>query len=243
MCKDRKFYNCVRNKCIHKSYAKSLVGALESFYWWKRKIYADIDVIICPSAFMKQMLDTECEIKNKTIVLHNPLPSNGKRNVNGGKYVLYFGRYSIEKGIRTLLSVAHENLDIQFVFAGSGPLKSEVTGTNIMDVGFLSGDRLTELVQSASLTVCPSEWYENCPMSVLESIAAGTPVLGANIGGIPELIVSGKNGELFESGNRIDLSRKLRVMLNNNYDCSYDTNIITDIATHCNTLVNRIYNS
>src|SRR5699024_11011640 len=56
----------------------------------------------------------------------------------------------------------------------------------------------------------PSEWYENCPFSVMESQMYGTPVLGADIGGIPELIEVGKTGELFESGNAAELKKKIQ---------------------------------
>ena len=54
-----------------------------------------------------------------------------------------------------------------------------------------------------------SEWYENCPFSVMESQMYGTPVLGADIGGIPELIDIGKTGEVFESGNKEELKHKI----------------------------------
>jgi len=59
---------------------------------------------------------------------------------------------------------------------------------------------------------CPSTCYENCPFSVTESLALGTPVLGADIGGIPELIQPGWTGELFESGSAEDLTRKIRTL-------------------------------
>ena len=68
---------------------------------------------------------------------------------------------------------------------------------------------MKRLIQEASFSVCPSECYENCPFSILESQAYGTPVLGADIGGIPELIMEGQTGELFESGNADDLKQKL----------------------------------
>ena len=55
--------------------------------------------------------------------------------------------------------------------------------------------------RSNSTPVFPSECYENCPFSVMESQLYGTPVVGARIGGIPELIEEGKTGVLFESGN------------------------------------------
>jgi glycosyltransferase involved in cell wall biosynthesis len=68
------------------------------------------------------------------------------------------------------------------------------------------------LIREARFTVYPSEWYENCPFSVMESQMYGTPVLGADIGGIPELIRVGETGELFESGNELQLRLKLEEM-------------------------------
>ena len=62
--------------------------------------------------------------------------------------------------------------------------------------------------------VYPSEWYENCPFSVMESQMYGIPVLGADIGGIPELISVGTTGELFASGNVLDLKSKILKMWN-----------------------------
>ena len=130
-------------------------------------------------------------------------------------YVLYFGRYAKEKGIETLLEVCKELPDIPFVFAGSGPLKEEVGKvTNIKDVGFCSGDNLQNLISKARFSIYPSEWYENCPFSVMESQMYGTPVIGANIGGIPELIQENKTGELFESGNREQLKTVISALWN-----------------------------
>ena len=80
---------------------------------------------------------------------------------------------------------------------------------NIKNVGFQKGEALEKLIREARFSIYPSEWYENCPFSVMESQMYGTPVLGANIGGIPELIQVGKTGELFESGNAEDLKKKI----------------------------------
>lgn len=127
------------------------------------------------------------------------------------RYVLYFGRFSQEKGIDTLIRVCREMSDIPFVFAGRGPLENRLSGIpNIYNVGFQKGDSLRRLICGAEFTVCPSEWYENCPISILESQMLRTPVLGADIGGIPELIEDGVNGELFQSGSRSELKDKIR---------------------------------
>lgn len=128
-------------------------------------------------------------------------------------YVLYFGRFSEEKGIDTLIKVCKELPDIQFIFAGTGPLEENIASAlNIRNVGFQTGEALEKLIREAKFSIYPSEWYENCPFSVMESQMYGTPVLGTNIGGIPELIQAGKTGELFESGNKEELKNKILKM-------------------------------
>ena len=131
-------------------------------------------------------------------------------------YILYFGRFSEEKGIGTLIKVCQELPHIQFVFAGTGPLEKNIENvSNIKNVGFQKGERLEKLIRKAQFSIYPSEWYENCPFSVMESQMYGTPVLGANIGGITELIEVGRTGELFESGNKEDLKIKISKLWEN----------------------------
>ena len=65
-------------------------------------------------------------------------------------------------------------------------------------------------------SITPSECYENNPRSILESFAMGKPVLGSNIGGIPELVIDGKTGFTFKVGDSSDLNKKIRLLLSNN---------------------------
>ena len=83
---------------------------------------------------------------------------------------------------------------------------------NIKNVGFQKGKDLQELIVKAQFSIYPSEWYENCPFSVMESQMYGTPVIGAAIGGIPELVQEGTNGDLFESGNADELKKKIEAL-------------------------------
>jgi glycosyltransferase involved in cell wall biosynthesis len=204
------FLNCAKGKCIHGSFAKSVVGTMEAIFWKWMGVYHQIDAIICCSEFMKTKLDTNPVFRKKTVTLHNFVDQAQWEATPKKDYVLYFGRFSEEKGIGTLIRVAKELPEVSFVFAGSGPLEGELEDVpNIKNVGFQTGLPLETLIRQAKFTVYPSEWYENCPFSVMESQMYGTPVLGADIGGIPELIRVGETGELFESGNAEQLKQKI----------------------------------
>ena len=142
--------------------------------------------------------------------MHNIIDKVEWKDTEKKDYVLYFGRFSTEKGIGTLIEAVKEMPDTKFIFAGTGPLEKMIAFVpNIKNVGFQKGKSLEVLIREARFSIYPSEWYENCPFSVMESQMYGTPVLGANIGGIPELIQVGKTGELFESGNKEDLKKKI----------------------------------
>ncbi len=205
------FKNCVKGKCIHASRAKSLIGAIEGYYWNWRGVYNNIDTIIAPSRFMAECLSTNPILKEKIKVINNFFErSDGHNEKTKEDFVLYCGRYSKEKGIETLLKAVDNLPGIKFVFAGDGPLKDEINKrANAEDKGFLKHNELTELVSKARFSVIPSECFENCPFSVIESIINGTPVIGARIGGIPELIADGKTGELFESSDAEELADKI----------------------------------
>lgn len=222
-CTGGAYGNCTKYRCIHNSKIKSLIGTIESYYYHMRKTYGLIDRIICPSEFLKKQLEKDKVLADKLVVMHNFVTADKEMiNTEEGEcgqekedYVLYFGRYSKEKGIETLLKVCEQLPDIPFIFAGSGPLEDKVNAVkNVRNVGFQKGEELEKLIAKARFSIYPSEWYENCPFSVMESQMYGTPVIGADIGGIPELIQNGKTGELFASGNATELRGKIQQLWN-----------------------------
>ena len=209
------FLNCTKGKCIHGSTAKSFIGTLEAEFWKLNGAYKYIDTMICCSKFMQTKLDTNPLFAKKTVAMHNFIDKVEWKETPKKDYVLYFGRFSEEKGIATLIKVCKELPNIPFVFAGTGPLEASIKGIdNIQNVGFQKGEALEELIREARFSIYPSEWYENCPFSVMESQMYGTPVLGAKIGGIPELIQVSKTGELFKSGSAEDLKKKIQKLWN-----------------------------
>lgn len=207
------FLHCIRGKCIHGSRLKSAVGAVEAIFWKRIGVYRHIDAILCCSRFVKAKLDTNPMLASKTVALHNYVNHPAGKGWQKKPYVLYFGRFSQEKGIMTLIEACKGLSDIPFVFAGSGPLEAELQGiANITNAGFCQGEKLDALIGEARFAVCPSVWYEPFGLTVAEAIAHGTPVIGADIGGISEQIHPGETGELFTSGEVGELAEKIRYL-------------------------------
>lgn len=219
-CKNGKYEECTKNRCIHNSLVKSLLGTIEGYMYKVLGTYKKVDTIICPSHFMKNTLSSNRDIAKRLVVLHNYCDTKKIPSVEKKDYVLFFGRYSEEKGIEVLINACKQLPEVDFVFAGDGPLKEEVEKVeNIKNVGFLSGEKLRRMIAQAKFAVIPSICYENCPFTVIEAQKLGTPVIGANIGGIPELIDEGVTGELFEASNVEELTEKIRKLWNDDYKC------------------------
>lgn len=166
------------------------------------------------------MLGTNLQLKDKLVLLYNFLDSGDWDAVEKQKYVLYFGRYSEEKGVGTLLEVCRKLPEIPFVFVGDGALVDQVNSCrNVSNCGFLTGEELRSKIAKAWFSVFPSEWYENCPFTVMESQRYGTPVIASDVGGISELVQDEVTGELFEAGNAVMLEKKIRKLWENETLC------------------------
>jgi glycosyltransferase involved in cell wall biosynthesis len=231
LCAEGKYMNCAKYKCIHNSRARSILGAIEGWYYRKKKTYSKVDSIICPSEFMEKMLSMNDTLKGRTKVLRNFIPeAQAESNtadqsiVNNlpEKYVLYFGRFEEEKGIDVIIKACKELPQISFVFAGNGTAENEISELpNCYNTGFLKGQTLTQVIKRAEFTVYPSLAYENCPFSIMESMIEGTPVIASDIGGIPELLDNGRTddtknhaGVLFKPGNVEELTEDIRRLWN-----------------------------
>lgn len=251
-CEGGKYGNCTKNKCIHNSTVKSILGTVEAkFYQWNG-IYKEIDTIICPSDFLKRKLSTNKAFKNKIVTMHNFLIPQEMKEENQTielpeKYVVYFGRYAEEKGIGYLLEICKQLPHIQFVFAGGGPLEAEVNkAENIMNLGFQTGNTLKKIISNAEFFVFPSQWYENCPFAVMESQMYGTPVVASDLGGTKELVQDNVTGELYPGEDMKAMKEIIERLWNNKKTLdSYKENCkklpFLDLTQYCNKVL-EIYN-
>lgn len=216
-CKGHKYYQCVLNRCLKDSTAASLVSMAEMYFHQMLKSYDNIDIIITPSAFYRSKFIEFGFSPEKVVHIPNFIETQRyKPNYCSNGYIAYFGRLSKEKGILTLIKAMKEIKNTELYIIGDGPLRAEIEKYteeagmgNVKLLGFKSGEELDSLIRNCYFTVLPSEWYENAPLSVLEAMACGKAVIGADIGGIPELVQHGRTGLIFESKNSEQLSEQL----------------------------------
>ncbi|MFH2059640.1 MAG: glycosyltransferase family 4 protein [Pseudomonadota bacterium] len=221
-CLGHKYYKCIQNQCVKNSYIKSAISCTEAYLHLWLKYYDLIDLIITPSKFYRKKLIKFRFPADK--VLHVPNFINEKQFVphyNNDGYFIYLGRLSEEKGILTLVDAMKSITRGKLIIIGTGPVKEQIISRvaslglkNIELVGFQTGDALNNYISNAMFSVIPSEWYENGPISLLESFACGRPVIGSDMGGIPEHITHGKDGLIFEARNSKDLANKINILLN-----------------------------
>lgn len=223
LCARGRYYHCLVHRCTHGSRAWSLLNTLEMYLHHRiLHLYDKVHIFIAPSLYLKGKLE-EMGFPGKIVWLPNFVRVSEFQPAFGSEdhSLVYFGRLSPEKGVATLIR-AVAGLPVPLKIIGEGPQRPELEHLvhslgleNVHFLGYLQGEALHREIRQALLVVVPSEWPENNPRTVLESYALGKPVLGARIGGIPELVREGETGFTFEAGNVAELREKFLSLLNN----------------------------
>lgn len=215
-CNRGSLLNVVRHRCVQGSLAASAVVAVESglhrsLQTWQRHLSA----VVCPSRFfVRKFIEWGWDPARFEYIPNYVDATQFVPRFAPGDYALYVGRLVPEKGLVTLLRAAAQ-AGVPLKLAGTGPFEpalrelAAALQAPVELLGYRAGPALHELVRGARCVVLPSEIYENAPMSVLEAMALGKPVIGARIGGIPELIEPDRTGWLFDSGSVDQLAERL----------------------------------
>lgn len=205
-----------RHQWLEGSWSKSLLLSAEAAWQQWRRNYEQVDALVAPSAFMARMLRSRLPASRIEVILNGIDVEASRESGEDRGYFLFLGRLMAEKGVETLAR-AHQRMTrpAGLKIVGGGPLQAHLGHhyPNAELLGFKQGEELLDLLRHAKAVVVPSEWYENCSMSVLEAMAYGKPVIGARIGGIPEQIRDGVDGLLFEAGNVDELSHCMDMLV------------------------------
>lgn len=217
-CKVGKYYHCIKNNCAPEGLLRSTALAIESYlrdFLFPFTKYID-KYIFLSKFFLDKYFEYYPEISGKGTFLYNYLDKiDTEIKITKGDYFLYFGRLDREKGIKTLINAFAENPNSKLKIIGDGQLADYVINNktpNVEYLGFQNWNSIKENLTNASFVIVPSECYENNPMTIVESYSLGKPVIGSNIGGIPEIISEGKTGFIFEPGNVNQLSKLIQLV-------------------------------
>ena len=223
---DRGLLWSLRFRCHKGSLAGTATRALSmAIHRWVR-VYEAVDLFVTPSEFMRQVLIKMGVPEDRAVHLPSFYQASTSAATTEQRtdkpYILYLGRIAPEKGLDVLVEAAQKlPQGAEVRIAGGdrdgerGRLEALAERLRVSNIGFLGHQEpevLHRLIEDCLFTVVPSRWQDNCPMAVLESFAHGKPVVGANIGGIPEQI-GDDCGLLFEPGDPEDLAAKLSYLL------------------------------
>ena len=210
----RRGHQCRNRECLQCAIAHGRPPQLWRKSGWFKKALQDIDLILAPSRYMcaeLQAVLTNSSVSHLANFVPAP-PSAIPPSPLGSNYFLYVGALRESKGVRGLLDVFrdhHPNIPGRLVMAGNGPMEPYVRRfiaehnleERIVLLGWVERQDLWPLYRDARALVLPSIWPENNPLVALEALAVGTPVIGSDEGGIPEIVTQMDSSLLFRSGD------------------------------------------
>jgi len=221
-CAGKYFWHPLVEKCFRNSRAASALVSVESYVHRLLKTYhRHVDLYLSPSQFLRQKMIQYGYPEQKVEWLPYTIPiERYQPRYDHDGYIVYVGRLSHEKGITQLVQAMKRLPEVRLKVIGTGRLQESLQAylsreklQNVELTGYQSGDELRQTVRGSMFVVVPSVVYDNSPLSIYEAFAHGKPVVGAAIGGIPELIREGEDGFLFPAGDEAGLVQAMNRML------------------------------
>lgn len=179
---------------------------------------------------MEELFDEIVDSK-KVFAVPNVVPTVVKANIarnDGNVNLLYLGFIYQAKGIFDLAEVINLSKEryrgkVKLYVGGSGVeeerladfIKSNNLGDLIEMCGWVSGEDKNQLLSQCDAYILPS-YIEGLPVSIIEAMTYGLPIISTKVGGIPEIVKDGKNGILFNSGDKQALSNSIDLLVNDN---------------------------
>lgn len=246
-CKGGKFYNTILKKCKKNSLLPSIAASAENYVHSIKGYYNDVDHFICPSVFSFEKYKSFDFFKDKLHHLYHGYDFTEETLLDipqktEPKYIVYIGRLEKIKGVHTLLKAMKANPAIPLKIIGYGTQEEDLKAyvkehqlTNIEFAGKKNKEEVLALIKQSEFLICPSEWYEVLGFTIVEAMLLGKPVIGSNIGAIPETVINDQTGLLFTPGNENELSVKIKTLF-------FDELLIAKLGTGAKTHAGKLFN-
>ena len=211
-CRPGHYLPALAKRCKKGSLLASGMAAVEAYAHWGRGLRRQVDCYLSPSRFLADKLIEHGWPAARVRHVPNFLDAPAERPVRGpGRHFLFVGKVEELKGIGTLLDAATKVPQCDILVAGGCDdpamrARLDHLPANVRYLGSKTRGEIAALLAEARALVMPSIWYENQPMVILEAFAAGVPVIGSRLGGIPELVADASRGALVEPGDATDLA-------------------------------------
>ncbi len=209
----------IKHKCYKDSKLYSALLTWSIALHRKLGTYDKVDGYLVTTDFNREMLE---KVVKPEKIFYKPYYSDSETRSPENKkreYYIYISRLEYLKGIQVALAAFKDMPDKQLVVLGVGPDEEKshtyVTQNRMQNVeflGFKSKPEMLELLYNAKALVFPTQWYEGFPMTIVESLAVGTPIIGSNIGNVGTIVKDGVNGLLFQYDDPKDLVKKIQYM-------------------------------
>lgn len=219
-------YECVLDGVYRDSILQTLVVAHMIEYHrrrgtWKQKVDRFIALTeFARKKFMEGGIPGE-KISVKPNFVQDPLAGADGNIHQKDDYFIFIGRISREKGIETLVETwKRYDVPAKVYIFGDGPLlellKKETGDSEyIVWMGHRSRDEVFRFLKKAKALLFPSIWYEGFPMTIVEALSFGTPVISTNIGSQSEIIDDGSTGLHMDVKNQEELYTKIMELIEN----------------------------
>ena len=214
------FFHAATHRCKDGSAAASLLATIESYAHGITHAYSPVNLFIAPSRFLADKMAEAGVFPDRMRLLNHFIDAGpiAVKDVAGAGFV-FVGRLSEEKGVDVLIKAAGQLPDVNVEVLGDGParadlerLAAQVAPGRVHFSGRVGKGSVHAAMRSALAVVVPSRWYENQPMTILEAFACGAPVIGSRLGGIPELVNDGVNGQTVVADDPTALAASMRAL-------------------------------
>lgn len=207
------FHACYRDSRAATAAVATMLTAHRAIGTWRRKV----DVYVALTEFARRKFVEGGLPAERIVVKPNFMQSDPGMKTKAGKYALYVGRLSEEKGIE-LLPKAWAQLrgTVPLKVVGGGSLREKLSGQiaaaglrGVELVGQVGSDEIMRLLHGARFLILPSICYENFPLAIVEAFACGVSVIASRLGSMAEIVEDGKTGLHFTAGDETDLATKV----------------------------------